>query len=54
MFIIAMAELRIPRLNFNWKARLMQIFILSVINVALFKPYEVQINLFSLDKFVDF
>ncbi|KIJ53452.1 hypothetical protein M422DRAFT_241697 [Sphaerobolus stellatus SS14] len=40
VFIIGMAELRIPRLHFNWKARVVQVFILSVVNVVLFKPYE--------------
>lgn len=36
-----MAELRIPRLAFSWKARLMQLVILTSIDIALFKPYDV-------------
>ncbi|KAF8585137.1 hypothetical protein K439DRAFT_1632955 [Ramaria rubella] len=35
-----MAELRIPRLAFSWKARTIQIVVLSLLNVVLFKPYD--------------
>ncbi|KAF8527547.1 hypothetical protein BU17DRAFT_73948 [Hysterangium stoloniferum] len=41
LFILGMAELRIPRLAFGWKARLMQLLTLALIDVALFKPYDV-------------
>jgi nucleoporin POM152 len=50
-FIIGMAELRIPRLAFNWKARVVQILLLSLIDVVLFKPYEVLITLLLMTLF---
>ncbi|KAF8514743.1 hypothetical protein JB92DRAFT_3082946 [Gautieria morchelliformis] len=47
LFILGMAELRIPRLTFSWKARLMQIFVFGLFNVTLFKPYDVSGHLFG-------
>lgn len=41
LFVIGVAELRIPRLAFGWKAKLTQIILLSTIDIILFKQYDV-------------